>query len=81
MHKLSKDKKKKKKTVYYDDGRTIVDMSSLTGRRAPAPKASFKEQMKTYFSTVRAMLLPMLAFMGVITVTFGIVYLILVLAS
>ena len=78
---MSKDKKKKKKTVYYDDGRTIADMSSLNGRPAPAPRASFKEQMRTYFTTVRAMLLPMLAFMGVIAVAFGVLYLILELAS
>lgn len=27
------DKKKKKKIVYYDDGRTIADMSGLYGKR------------------------------------------------
>ncbi len=86
----SDKKKKKKKTVYVDDGRTIADMSGISGRRysendplgtAPRPKSSFKDQMRTYFSTVKAMFLPMLAFMGLITVAFGLVYLILELMS
>lgn len=78
---MSKNKKKKKKTVYYDDGRTIADMSSITGRPSAAPRASFKEQAKTYFTTVKAMFLPMLAFMGVIAIAFGVLYLILELVS
>ena len=80
---MSKDKKnKKKKTVYYDDGRTIADMSSLNGgSTGPRPRSSFKDQMKTYFTTVKAMFLPMLAFMGVITVVFLILYLVLELMS
>ena len=81
---MSKDKKtKKKKTVYYDDRRTLADMSSLNGGTAggPRPRSSFKDQMKTYFSTVKAMFLPMLTFMGGITVVFLILYLILELMS
>ena len=80
---MSRDKKTKKKAKYYDDGRTIADMSSLRGGSSggPRPKSSFKDQMKTYFSTVKAMFLPMLAFMGGITVVFLIIYLILELMS
>ena len=80
---MSKDKKKKKKTVYYDDGHTIADMSSLSGGYSGGgrQRSSFKEQMKTYFSTVKQMFLPMLAFMGGITVVFLIIYLILELVS
>ena len=84
------NKKKKKKTVYVDDGRTIVDMSN-TGRgrysyndplnTSPRPKSTYKDHLRTYFSTVKAMFLPMLAFMGVITAAFGILYLILELLS
>lgn len=80
-------KKKKKKDVYIDDGRTIADMSGVGGRRydsssgAPRPRAGFKEQSKTYFAAVKSMFLPMLAFMGIITVAFGVVYLLLLLAS
>ena len=79
---MSKDNKRKK-TNYYDDGRTIADMSSLHGGSAGSgrPKSSFKDQMKTYFTTVKAMFLPMLAFMGGITVLFLIIYLILELAG
>jgi hypothetical protein len=84
---MSKNKnKKKKKTVYIDDGRTIVDMSALgTGRPLGnsdlAPRASFKEQAKTYFGTVKRMILPMLATMGAITVAFALLYLVLELAA
>ena len=79
-------KKKKQKRVYVDDGRTIVDMSAV-GKGIPlnngdlAPRASFKEQAKTYFSAVKRMLLPMLATMGAITVAFALLYLVLELAS
>ena len=80
---MSKDKKsKKKKTEYYDDGRTLADMSSLGGHSGgPRPRSSLKDQMRTYFSTVRAMFLPMLTFMGGITVVFLVIYLILELMS
>ncbi len=89
MSKKDNKKKQKKKTVYIDDGRTIVDMSGV-GRRYSAndplgtpiaPKSSFKDKMRTYFTTVKAMFLPMLAFMGIITLAFGVLYLILWLAS
>ena len=80
---MSKDKNSKKKTKYYDDGRTIADMSSLRGGYSgdPRPRSSFKDQMKTYFSTVKAMFLPMIAFMGGITAVFLIIYLLLELVS
>ena len=81
---MSKEKKnKKKKTEYYDDGRTLADMSSISGSVGSGgrPRSSFKEQMNTYFTTVKQMFLPMLAFMGGITVVFLIIYLILELVS
>ena len=81
---MSKDNKnKKKKPVYYDDGRTIADMSSISGTNPSGgrPRSSFKDQMRTYFTTVRQMFLPMLAFVGGITVLFLILYLILELVS
>ena len=84
---MSKDnKKKKKKTVYVDDGRSIADMSAI-GRGRPlnngdlAPRATFKDKAKTYFTAVKQMFLPMLATMGAITVAFLILYFILELAS
>ena len=38
-----KDKKKKKKVVYYDDGRTIADMSNLYGTKT-ADESTGKKQ-------------------------------------
>ena len=86
---MSKDKKKKNTTVYYDDGRTIADMSALSGKRrdcgnvSPSygKRASLKEQAKTYFAAVRMMFVPMLAVMAAICVLFLILYVILELAS
>lgn len=58
--------KKKEKIKYIDDGRTVADMSNLhTGRRLGSnscrPPLKGKEVVKTYFSAVRMMFLPMLA--------------------
>ena len=58
--------KKKEKIKYIDDGRTIADMSNLrTGRRLGSnpyrPPLKVKEVMKTYFSSVKMMFMPMLA--------------------
>ena len=80
---MADKKQKKEKVRYIDDGRTIADMSALSGvdKRYTGPKGTFKDQMRTYFTTVRQMFLPMLAFMGGITVLFLILYLILELVS
>lgn len=58
-------KKKKEKITYIDDGRTIADMSNVTGprlgkRNPAAPRPSFKEVWHTYWGAVRMMLGPML---------------------
>ena len=74
-----KEKKKKEKVTYIDDGRTIADMSNVgygkyisrDGRR----KSSFKEIWKTYWEAVRMMLVPMLVVIGIITLTYLIMYL------
>ena len=88
---MSKDKKEKKnKPIYYDDGRTIADMSVLNGsQREPGDnadpsfgkRASLKEQARTYFAAVKMMFLPMLAFIGAISVLFLVLYVFLELAS
>ncbi len=87
---MSKDKKKKQKTVYIDDGRTIADMSGLYGRkphsstdtpRLRGQRGTLKEQGQTFFAAQKMMFLPMLATLGGICVIFGIIYLILTLAS
>ncbi len=90
---MSKKKNKKEKVKYIDDGRTIADMSGTSkmnvllggtsgnsrgrgGRRAP-----LKDQAKTFFGAMRMMFIPMLITMGIMTVAFGIMYVILVLFS
>lgn len=81
-------KKKKKKTVYYDDGRTIYDMSGVSGRKSLGdnpnvgrPHASFGEQFKTYKAAVKTMIIPMFVTLGIIAVAFGLLYLILTVAG
>lgn len=59
--------KKKEKITYVDDGRTLADMSGVGGPRlSPStsqPRASFKEQWKTYCNAVKMMFGPMLVFL------------------
>ena len=82
---MSDKKKKKPKTVYYDDGRTVADMSYLGGRRAKEPtgvkKSGWREKWRTYFQSVKMMLLPTLVVLGLVSIAFGILYLLLALAS
>lgn len=82
---MGKDnKKKKKKTIYVDDGSTIANMSGVGGSNAPKrdssrsyPRASLKEQFKTYTDAVKMMFFPMLAVLGIIALAFLIVYILL----
>ena len=73
--------KKKEKVTYVDDGRTIADMSGVTGGRnylsrpKYVPGPSFKQAWKTYWNAVRMMFVPMLVTVGGI----GLIYLIMML--
>lgn len=72
-------KTKKEKITYIDDGRTIADMSGVTGPRmgrrlGPSPR--FRDVWKTYWMAVRMMFFPMLAVIGAICIIFGILTLI-----
>ena len=77
--------KKKEKVIYVDDGRTLADMSGLSGPRLtrnPAkPKNRFKEVWATYWNAVKMMFLPMLAVIGALVVLYGVMYLIFSLAA
>lgn len=59
-------KKKKEKTVYVDDGRTVADMSGVSGgmrlnnRGFGRQNSSPKEIWKTYIGAVKMMFVPML---------------------
>ena len=76
------NKKKKQKVTYIDDGSSIADMSGVGGGKrktpnTPRPRATFKEQWKTYTDAVKMMFLPMLAVLGMLALAFLLVYLIL----
>lgn len=70
--------KKKEKITYIDDGRTLADMSALSGRRiarrpAGVPGPRVRDVWHTYWDAVRMMLLPML----VVVLALVILYLLL----
>jgi hypothetical protein len=75
----NKNKNNKKKTVYVDDGRTIADMSSLGGPRlsSTGKKGTLKDQFNTYKNAVKMMFVPMLVTLGIITVAYLIMYILL----
>lgn len=70
---MSKNKKKKKekkeKIIYIDDNSTIADMSG-TKQQPKKSKATFKEKARTYFSTVKKMVLPMLVTLLALTLLY-----------
>ena len=80
-------KQKKEKIVYIDDGRTIADMSNVSGgfrmpeRPKYTPPAPLKQQLSTYWNAMKMMFLPMLAVIGGLVIVYGIMYLIFSLAS
>ena len=55
-------KERKVKVVYYDDGSTIADMSGTHrgGKRPERSQATFREKMRTFFSVMKKMVLPLL---------------------
>ena len=82
-------KKKKEKIIYYDDGMTISDMSSVNRKGQPSPPKKKKEQpsmhsvdprfsnkskWQTYWAAVRMMLVPTLVVLGIITLFFLCMY-------
>ena len=86
----SKDKKKREKITYVDDGRTIADMSGLSATKkhggasrthSPAPRSTWRDKWRTYFQSVKYMILPMLFTLVIISAVFGLLYLLLSLAG
>ena len=74
-----KKKEKKEKVIYIDDGRTIADMSDVTGGRAWKKRgtvSSVKDIWRTYWSAVRMMFKPMLVVIGFLLAAYLIVALI-----
>lgn len=77
---MGKKKEKKEKVRYYDDGRTIADMSGVKDRRLPGgdplrPRASAKEQWNTYWNAVKMMFGPMLVVLVGLCILYMILYL------
>jgi hypothetical protein len=82
-----KKNKKKEKIIYIDDGSSVADMSSLDAGRSRKNSRSnsgglygrptFKACFKTYIEAVKMMIVPMLITIGIITVAFLLMYLIL----
>ena len=79
---MAKEKKKKDKVRYIDDGRTIADMSGISGvdKRYVGPKGTLKEQARTYWNTVKMMFIPMMVTIGIICVVYLIMLLLLTLS-
>ena len=73
-------KEKKEKIIYIDDGRTIADMSGVSGgfsrysRPKWQPGPRFKDVWKTYWTAVKMMLRPMLVVIGGIGLIYVIMY-------
>ena len=73
---MSRNKEKKEKITYVDDGRTIADMSEVSGGiqwTRQGTSSSVKEIWRTYWSAVRMMFKPMLVVIGFLAVAFLIV--------
>ena len=72
------EKKKKEKVKYIDDGRTIADMSNVgpyggyNGRRS---NSTFREKWRTYWQAVKLMFIPMLVVIGIISISYLLMYL------
>ena len=72
-------KKKKEKITYIDDGRTIADMSGVSGsrpgKRHPAtPRPRAKDAWDTYWNAVKMMFGPMLIVICGIVIVYMILF-------
>lgn len=70
---MGKKKIKKEKVIYIDDGRTIADMSGVSGGMDWTRKgttSSPKDIWRTYWSAVKMMFKPMLVVIGFILAVF-----------
>ena len=66
------------KPRYVDDGRTLADMSGVSGprfhRSKNASRSTGKEKWDTYWAAVRMMFVPMLCFITGLIIIYMIVY-------
>lgn len=79
-------REKKEKITYIDDGRTIADMSNVSGgfrvpkREKWTPGTSLKEQFGTFWAAMKMMFKPMLVVVGGIVVIYLLILIIFSLA-
>ena len=78
--------RKKEKITYVDDGRTLADMSGVSGsrlgqRNPSAPRPTFGEVWSTYWGAVKMMFLPMLAVIGALCLLYIILYVLFMLMA
>jgi len=75
--------KKKEKVTYIDDGRTLADMSGVTGgfrgTQKDRPPRDWKAVWQTYWAAVKMMFIPMLVVLAGMALIFGISYLLFAL--
>ena len=74
-------KEKKEKVRYYDDGRTLADMSDVQRNfrfnKPPQYRSTFKERWKTYWSAVRMVFPTMVTFIVILCILYLVAYLFL----
>ena len=70
-------KKKKENVIYYDDGSTISDMSAVnrkgerrTPSQQPRVRSTFREKWKTYWDTVKMMIVPLCVMLIIIALLY-----------
>lgn len=78
---MAKKKEKKEKVRYVDDGRSVADMSNVSGprlgkRNPSSPRVSFKDAWQTYWDAVKMMFGPMLMVVVGLVIVYMLVYLI-----
>ena len=75
-------KPKKEKVIWVDDGRTLADMSGVTGPKLSkglgGSTSTAKEKWDTYWSAVKMMFGPMLVVLVGLCILFMIGYLLLI---
>ena len=73
-------RKQKEKITYVDDGRTVADMSNVSGgwtksdRNPYAPRATLREQWQTYWTALKMMVKPMLVVVVGLIVIYVVLY-------
>ena len=70
----NEEKKKEDKVVYYDDGRTIADMSGVGRPRSQGSHSTFRDKWKTYWSAVKMMLIPMAVAVAALVLVYLLMY-------